>query len=88
MPVAKPLLPYATRAVADLRPRDLNHEADIGSILGGIFGGLALLVAVIFLILQVRRWAEEDRIRRQEHQRLNNKWYRKLRRKLWPWGLA
>ena len=91
MPIPKPLLPYATRAVADLRPRDsqsLNLGAEIGSILGGIFGGLALLVAVIFGILQIRRWAEEDRIRQLEHQRLNNKWYRKLRRKLWPWGLA
>ena len=92
MPVAKPLLPYATRAVADLRPRDLSYEADIGSILGGIFGGLAVLVAVMFGVWQIVRWMKEDKKQEEEdrrrQQKRNDKWHRKLRRTLWPWGSA
>ena len=92
MPILGPLLPYATRAVADLRPRDLNYEAEVGSILGGIFGGLAVLVAVIFGVWQIVRWNREDkrqnetdRRRQQEEQRRNDIWYRKLGRTLRPW---
>ena len=86
MPIPTPLLLHATRTVAELRPRGSNTPSggpsngltvggDVGSILGGMFGGLALLAAVVFGIWEIRRAKEEDA-------RLDNKWYKKLGRKL------
>ena len=88
MPIPGPRLPYATRAVGDLRPRDtkdLSYQAEIWTILGGIFGGLAVLLAVIFGVWQIRRSIKEERQREQEAQMRNKRWYKRLGRTLWPW---
>ena len=78
MPVAKPLLPYVTPAVADLRPRSISYEADIGSILGGIFGALAVLVALVIGIWQIVRSIRDDERHQEEVQRLQEEtqWWR------------
>ena len=86
MPIPTPLLTHTTRTVAILRPRQSgnnnnNNGLDVGSILGCVFGGLAVLVAVILGILQIRRWNKEDR-------RLADKWYKKLGRMLTFWRRA
>ena len=91
MLVAKSVLSNPTRAVADLRPRDqqsLDYQAEIGSILGGIFGGLAVLVAVIIGGWQIWRWMKEDKKQEEADQRRYNRWYRKLGRMLWPFRSA
>ena len=85
MPIPTPLLTHATRTVAILRPRQsdnnnnsLNTASEIASILGGVFGGLAVLVAVVFGIWTIRRANKEDR----------NKWYKILGRILIFWRRA
>ena len=88
MPIPGPRLPYAARAVGDLRPRNLSHEAEIWTILGGIFAVLAVLVAVIIGVWQIIRQMQEDKRREDADQRRHNRWYRKfgrmLGRVLWP----
>ena len=79
-----PLLSHTTRTAAALFPRatetsnGLDNAAEIASIVGGIFAGLAVLVAVVFGIWQIRRWNKED-------QRRDNRWYNKWPRKLLFW---
>ena len=75
----------ATRTVADIRPRDLSSEGNIGSILGGIFAGLALLVAVILGVWQTLRWIDEDKRRQAAEHKQHNKWYRVVWRKVRFW---
>lgn len=88
MPIPKALLPHATRAVANLHPRDsnsdLNDASDVGSILGGVFGGLAVLVAVMFGVWQIMRWNKEDQRLQEAARRRHNKWYKVVGRKLRP----
>ena len=90
----RPLAPRSETSPlsSQLAKRDNSDEwsvpAEVGSVIGGVAGVLALMVAVWLAVGQYNRWKDDDRWRKEQEQRQRekeekrqNKWYR--RHKKW-----
>ena len=72
-PTSSAAAPAAPTSDASQSDQNLNQAAEIGSIVGGIFSRLAVLMATWFGVAQILRWRREDTQRQR-------KWYHHV----WP----